>query len=323
MQDRITRAFIESYAGKWIDDVKTDTHRAARKLAELGGLWSRSGKQEGFFNGIDDLLGNDRSEYYTIANRVTNTVAKNNLKRFGINFGCNALGSGAKKLREQAQAGHPVPWTAVITADERTLEGAGLQKLTDFTSDCREAGIYLFFLRVRAKDPGALRAYLAEFSDCAFALFLEGCEAPAALAADNALIALPLGGADEAFSALAKAGALRGVYADGAPDARKLEEASAGAAALDAQLLFLLSQDGPADGDAAAALSAYRAAPALPVFPVALPDDLLQLGARVAGRAMYLEVAPDGAAALRTAEGRSPLPNVYETPLSFVLRMIK
>ncbi|MEA4912203.1 MAG: hypothetical protein VB092_06305, partial [Oscillospiraceae bacterium] len=99
MQDKITRAIIESCADKWIDEIKTDTHRAARKLTELGGLWSRSGRQRSFFSGIDDLLCNDRSAYYDLAGELANTAEKENLKRFSINFGCNALGAGAKKLR--------------------------------------------------------------------------------------------------------------------------------------------------------------------------------------------------------------------------------
>ncbi|MEA4911272.1 MAG: hypothetical protein VB092_01495, partial [Oscillospiraceae bacterium] len=224
----------------------------------------------------------------------------------------------AKKLREAAQAGRPLPWTVVLTVGGDTPA----EKLVRLLSDCRETGIYLFFLTIKTRDTDAVRALCAQFPDCAFILFAECCADAPALTGVNALTVPPLD--DPRFpqtkDALRASGALYGAFVRAGAAPLALPEIVQRAGALDAPILFMSE---PMTADTQRALEAFRAAPSAAVFPVALPHDLLQVSRRISERAMYFEVEEDGAAALRTDAGSSPLPNVFDTPFGLVLRKIR
>ncbi|HRX57983.1 MAG TPA: hypothetical protein P5075_04350 [Eubacteriales bacterium] len=168
MNERTASAILGVSTDIWIRDMQHDTHRTARRLAELGGLFSAGAKQRRFFQLAEELLKTRSSEYYALLRSLCRNVDANALKTFGIAFGYYALSHGAAKRRAVKKDGQE---NVSFASFQRGAQADALEN-----SVCLHAPLgttaYLVFPDAQA-DSGALAGVMRAHKDCAFLLFDE------------------------------------------------------------------------------------------------------------------------------------------------------
>lgn len=168
MNERTASAILGVSTDIWIRDMQHDTHRTARRLAELGGLFSTGAKQRRFFQLAEELLKNRTSEYYSLLRSLCREVDASALKTFGIAFGYYTLSHGAAKRRAAKQNGY----AGISFASFQ--RGAQADTLEKAVSKHAPLGTMAYFVFPGAQaDASTLSNVMRAHRDCAFLLFDE------------------------------------------------------------------------------------------------------------------------------------------------------
>lgn len=272
MNERTASAILGVSTDIWIRNMQIDTHRTARRLAEMGGLFSTGAKQRRFFQLAEELLKNRSSEYYPLLRSLCRDVDADAIKTFGIAFGYHALSHGAAKRR------------AAVSEGRTGVSFASFQR--GVRADALEASISaLFPLGTAAyavfpgpqSDADALTAVMRAHKECAFLLFDErsafGQNQPL-----NAMRFVPYG--ELLSGARPKPGTLFGAYAAFDGDSLESDLSESRFRALsEAGCLFYVLTAKPGTpaavaARAGAAVSLLRKKLPCPLFPVSLETDV-------------------------------------------------
>ena len=170
MNERTASAILGVSTDIWIRDMQHDTHRTARRLAELGGLFSTGAKQRRFFQLAEELLKNRTSEYYALLRSLCREVDANALKTFGIAFGYYALSHGAAKRRTAKKDGGA---DVSFASFQRGAQAVSLERTVCGGTPLGTTA-YFVFPDAQA-DADALASVMRAHKDCAFLLFDDYC----------------------------------------------------------------------------------------------------------------------------------------------------
>lgn len=171
----VTRSLIELAVDQGLKDMKADSHRSVRRLADLGKQFAKGRFQENIFSLLQRLLSNEDSPYYEMIDQLLAHTNPDSLKRFSINIGYYGWTYGASLLRrKKAETGQDYPWFLLFVWKPDSLAGLTLQDIRSLITQNRKNGTYCYVLRVQDSlgDHTDLFQLPGEFPDCAFLLDL-------------------------------------------------------------------------------------------------------------------------------------------------------
>jgi len=166
MNEHMASAILGVSVDIWIRDMQHDTQRTARRLAELGGLFSSGVKQRRFFRQAEEILKSRSSAYYSLLKALCSSVDTGALRTFGMAFGYFSLSRGAAKRRAAAQSGRAgVSFAAFVRdATAPSLESSVL------STNPFGTGTYLVYPSASC-DATALCGVMRKYRECAFLVF--------------------------------------------------------------------------------------------------------------------------------------------------------
>ncbi len=166
MNEHMASALLGVSTDIWIRDMQHDTQRTARRLVELGGMFSTGAKQRRFFHQAEDILKNRSSAYYALLKTLCTSVDAGALRTFGMAFGYHGLSRGASKRRAAVQSGQSAVSFAAFVRDATasTLEDSVLSLYPLGT------GTYVVY-PVKDGDATALCGVIRKYRECAFLVF--------------------------------------------------------------------------------------------------------------------------------------------------------
>jgi hypothetical protein len=108
MNEHMASAILGVSTDLWIRDMQFDTQRTARRLAELGNLFSTGVKQRRFFEQAETLLKSRSSEYYPLLKKLCTSAdaapSGRSASRSATMRSAGALPGGAPRFRAAAPA---------------------------------------------------------------------------------------------------------------------------------------------------------------------------------------------------------------------------
>lgn len=173
---KLTYAMIETAIDKGIRDIKENSSRGTRNLLDLGNHFATGRFQKVFFRIAMQMLDNESSPYYELANHIVQHVKPQLIKHFGINLGYNSWTYGAGKIREyEKKHGYNIPWTIVfdfLDDSESKLSDTDISKILH---SGEAMGIYcgMFFASRSEEQLIALLIMLKAHKDSSYIVFLQ------------------------------------------------------------------------------------------------------------------------------------------------------
>lgn len=171
----VTRALIELAVDQGIKNMQADSHRAVRRLADLGNQFAKGRFQAEIFSLFQRLLAREDSPYYDMIDRLLTNTDAAAIKRFGINAGYNGWTYGASLLRQKkAETGIEHPWFLTFSWKPYASGGLTLQDISSLITENKKNGTYCYDIRVRESlsDDVSIFRLFSKFPDCAFVLDL-------------------------------------------------------------------------------------------------------------------------------------------------------
>ena len=152
---------------------RRDLRRSIRNLVDLGLEVSGGRLQKRMMGVFQTMLDREDSPYYDLILNTIHHVDHDWITTFGVNFGWNALTTGAVRIRElEAYRGHNIPWSLTLhmAAGPDSMTGGEYRRLV---REGMELGICAYFLM--PEDAPSVRTALelaGASRECAFLLFL-------------------------------------------------------------------------------------------------------------------------------------------------------
>lgn len=171
----VTRAMIELAVDRGIRDMKSDSHRTLRRMADLGRQFARGRFQDHIFDIFQRLLSRDDSPYYDMIDQLLTNTSPAGVKRFGMNVGYNGWTYGAAELRKKrAETGLKYPWLLPLLWNPSSSSGLTMDELYSLVTENRKNGTYCYRIRIQQSLAGDLEIFklFSGFLDCAFLLDL-------------------------------------------------------------------------------------------------------------------------------------------------------
>lgn len=123
MDKNSTRVFVYTFAHRAVNDVKKDGFRQLRNYVDMCAMLANKEMHKAFFGRAQNLLQKADSLYYSLVQRMVNTVDEDRLCTVGVNLGFNGMVYGAGQLKQRAeQTGEPVFPISVAMADDPELD---------------------------------------------------------------------------------------------------------------------------------------------------------------------------------------------------------
>lgn len=176
----VTKALIELAVDQGMKDMKADSHRSIRRMADLGKQFARGRFQSRIFSLLQRLLSNEDSPYYEMIDQLLTHTNPEHIKRFGINIGYCGWTYGASLLRgKKSETGLSYPWFLVFPWKPDSNAGLTLQEIRSLITENCKNGTYCYVIHMQGSllDHTEIFRLFHEFPDCAFLLelSLNGC----------------------------------------------------------------------------------------------------------------------------------------------------
>lgn len=168
------KALLEAIVVQSLQNIQSDSGRGIRKFVDLGLEVLTGETHQRFLGIIQDILKNEESPYYEMAERTVHAVDHDKLRVFGINLGWSSFTTGAKQIRAlEEQRGYNIPWSLTfrIGGGDNDLK---TEQYLDLIEQANALGIFAFFL-FPDETAGAIDTALpliTQYRDCDFVLFL-------------------------------------------------------------------------------------------------------------------------------------------------------
>lgn len=169
----VTRALIELAVDQGIRDMKINSHRSIRRMADLGRQFAKGRFQDRIFSLFQGMLSREDSPYYDMIDQLLGSIDPAYFKHFGINIGYNGWTYGASLLRKkEADAGERCPW--VLRLSWNPSSTLTLQDISTLIRENKKNGTYCYSIRIKGTLDGntALFDLFSDCGDCAFLLDL-------------------------------------------------------------------------------------------------------------------------------------------------------
>ncbi|HHY77733.1 MAG TPA: hypothetical protein GX498_04385 [Clostridiales bacterium] len=175
-RNEIIYRIIEAAVDKGIKDITDNPNRGLRRLLDLGNHFAKKGFQKSFFRIASQVLNDESSPYYKLADNIVRNVDPHIIKRFGINLGYNCWTYGAKKIREHEKInGYNIPWTIVFYLQDETENGLSVSQISDILNTAESIGTFcgMFFLNEDIEKLRSIIKMLGEHRRSCYILFLK------------------------------------------------------------------------------------------------------------------------------------------------------
>lgn len=169
----VTRSLIELAVDQGIRDMKINSHRSIRRMADLGRQFARGRFQDRIFSIFQRMLSREDSPYYEMIDRLLANVDPAYIKRFGINIGYNGWTHGASLLRKKsAETGGRYPWFLHFPWNPGS--SLTLKDISSLITENKKNGTYCYGIRIRESLEGSTELFslFSAHEDCAFLLDL-------------------------------------------------------------------------------------------------------------------------------------------------------
>lgn len=169
----VTRSLIELAVDQGIRDMKINSHRSVRRMADLGRQFAKGRFQNRIFALFQGMLSCDDSPYYDMIDQLLDNTDPACLRHFGINIGYNGWTYGASLLRKKEEkTGQRCPWFLQISWDSCSVPA--FQDIAPVINENQKNGTYCYGIRIKGSlaDDTALFDLFSNYGDCAFLLDL-------------------------------------------------------------------------------------------------------------------------------------------------------
>lgn len=169
----VTRSLIEFAVDQGIRDMKINSHRSIRRMADLGRQFAKGRFQNRIFSLFQGMLSREDSPYYDMIDQLLAHTDSASLKHFGIDIGYNGWTYGASQLRKkEAETGQRCPWFLMFSWSPSSA--LTLQDISSLIKENKKNGTYCYGIRIKESLSGdtALFDLFSSHDDCAFLLDL-------------------------------------------------------------------------------------------------------------------------------------------------------
>lgn len=167
----VTKSLIELAVNQGIRDMKINSHRSIRRMADLGRQFAKGRFQDQIFAIFQRMLSCDDSPYYDMADRLLSNTDPACIKHFGMNIGYNGWTYGASLLRKKsAETGQRFPW--FMQFSWHPASALTLRDIASLVSENVRNGTYCYSIRITKSLAGNTELFrlFSDFKDCAFLL---------------------------------------------------------------------------------------------------------------------------------------------------------
>lgn len=150
-----------------IRDMQSSPHRSIRKLVDMAASFANGPFQQQFFQTAQQMLENESSGYYTLAQNLVRNTDEERLITYGMNLGFNGCTRGADQIRRtEAEEGISIPWSISleIPADDFHEKENLYQELI---RQGEELGIYCWVL-FPEQEPSEILSLVRQHPESAF-----------------------------------------------------------------------------------------------------------------------------------------------------------
>lgn len=166
----MNRILIETIVRNAIKDMKDSPARSFRNLVDMGLNFANGRFQQQFLTTVQEMLQNENSAYYRVAQDVVYHVDNERLITFGMNLGYNSCTRGAKTIRKTEETeGFDIPWSMCLKIDGKQYAPNKVAYDALFKSG-KKLGIYTWLL-FSDHEIKALIPLVEKNKDCAFVVF--------------------------------------------------------------------------------------------------------------------------------------------------------
>lgn len=169
----VTKSLIELAVNQGIKDMKINSHRSIRRMADLGRQFAKRRFQDRIFAIFQKMLSREDSPYYDMLDQLLDNTDPACIKHFGMNIGYNGWTYGASLLRKKsAETGQRCPW--FMQFSWHPASSLTLQDISSLITENLKNGTYCYGIRIKdsLNDDTGLFGLFSEFGDCAFLLDL-------------------------------------------------------------------------------------------------------------------------------------------------------
>lgn len=176
MRKDLNKILIEGMLKKAMEDIHSSPGRTVRNLIDLAVNFSKGRFQKRLMQIAQEMLQNTESPYYELLTDIVENVDMDLLMKFGMNLGYNGCTRGAQRIRQiEAEKGFNVPWCLMLNINQEKLD-EDPEIYSGIVKQGVELGIHTYLLAVRNGDLEMLIPLFEEQSDCAFGVFVNGCQ---------------------------------------------------------------------------------------------------------------------------------------------------
>lgn len=168
----MNRTLIESLAKKTLEDMKDSPERSMRNFIDLGVLFTGGRFKDELLDTVQEMLQNEKSAYYRLANDIIHHVGEEQLLTFGMNIGYEGCTNGAKVIRRIEEAERfDIPWSLYLKINDD--EYARRRAIYDTAVNCgKRLGIHTYLLFSDCHHE-KLVPMISKNKDCNFVIFCE------------------------------------------------------------------------------------------------------------------------------------------------------
>ena len=170
MEESVSRVLIETVVRRALREAGDSPERVSRNMIDMALTFAEGSFQRSFFQTAQRLLCDEHSAYYGLVRDIIAHVDAERLITFGMNVGYNSCTRGARIIREnEAAMRFDIPWSLLLEIDgDRFADHAADYR--SLVEQGRALGIYTWMLFAGDR-PDRVLPLIAEYKDCAFALF--------------------------------------------------------------------------------------------------------------------------------------------------------
>lgn len=174
-KQEVTKALIELAVDQGMKNMKANSHRSIRRMADLGRQFAKGRFQSRIFSLFQKLLSDEDSPYYDMINQLLTHTNPENIKRFGINIGYCGWTHGASLLRrKKLETGQDYPWFLTYSWNPDSAAAPTLEEMRALIIENCKNGTYCYVICAQGSlpDHAGIFQLFREFPDCAFLLDL-------------------------------------------------------------------------------------------------------------------------------------------------------
>lgn len=171
----ITRGLIELAVDQTMKDMKINSHRSIRRMADLGRQFAKGRFQDHIFSLFQTLLTKDNSPYYDMFDHLLSHADHAAIKHCGVNIGYNSWTLGASLIRKSyEETGRSIPWLKPLVWNPSSDAGTAIDDIAALVENGQKLGIFSYHICVQDDPAGSLELFelFSRFKDCAFLLDL-------------------------------------------------------------------------------------------------------------------------------------------------------